>query len=121
MSFQFVSDGGGKFLFLKDKDVVTVKLLEDLGQIEATGQFAKNEKGEQQYQEAFRVLHEGREKTLVGKWRLRISLREALKTSVVEQPTIKITVNYDTEKLKSGAIVAVKKYFVEEVDANVPF
>ena len=59
MAFELkLEDQGGRYLFLKDGDDVTVKLIEDLGKRPKMGQYAKNEKGEQAYEEAFRIIHD---------------------------------------------------------------
>ena len=116
MGFQFKPDGGNfKYLFPKEGEPLTVQLLEDLGQVEAIGPTAKDQHGNQKYMEAFKVRWEGKEKILAGGWRLRAALKVTLKESPDPQPMVTIRTTYKTEKLKTGQVVAVKHYTIEEL------
>ena len=123
MSFAFrPSTSTGKYLFVNVEMPVCVQLLEDLGQIEAVGKGAKNDKGDQRFWEAFKVQYEGNDKLLVGGWRLRVALQEGLKEVQDAQPWCKITAAHEMEKIKTGAMVVVKKYVVVPLNpADVPF
>jgi hypothetical protein len=102
----------GKYLFLKDGQVVTLTLLEDLGKQPAVGTYAKNDKGESNYWEVFRVTVEGRELLLAGNWRLRKVLTDVLREQPLEHPKIKITTTMGLEKIR-GVSKAVKGYQIE--------
>ena len=108
----------GKYVFPRVGQSVTVKLLEHLGVREKMGKFARNEKGELSYEEAFRCTHEGAEKELRGPWRMRAAIKEALKDCDDAEPLVKIDCAYKMETFKNGRRGEVKAYTIA---IQVPF